>query len=130
MGSGENATLTLSVRAPARVDDGILDVTIEIVAGGFAGKYNAYIFERELIDLRNELKRIYKNLRGRTKFETSEYIVPEKPLEFEIIGNGRGQFDVAGVARHENNRLVFDLEFDQSYIPAMMRELDEIIGCP
>lgn len=93
-------------------------------------KYNAYIFERDLVHLRDELKRIYQNLGGRTKFETSECLVPEKALEFEIVGNGRGQFDVAGVARHQNNRLVFDLEFDQSYIPTMMRELDEIIDCP
>lgn len=129
MGSGETGRLTMSVNAPARVDDWILDVTIEIIAGGFTGKYNAYIFERDITGLRDELRRIYKNLRGRANFETLEYILQEKALEFEIIGNGRGQFAVAGVARHENNRLVFDLEFDQSYIPAMVRELDELIIC-
>ena len=130
MGFDTNARLMVSVVPPSRIDDWILDVTIEIIAGGFSGKYNAHIFEQELTHLRDELNRIYKNLRGTTKFETLEFIVSEKPLEFEILGNGLGQFAVAGVARHENNRLVFNLEFDQTYIPAMVRELDEIIHCP
>lgn len=119
MGFGEGDRLMMSVAPPSRVDDQILDVTIEIVAGGFTGKYNAYIFERELVHLRDKLNRIYKNLAGSMKFETLGWLFAERKLEFEITGNGRGQFAVAGVARHENNRLVFDLEFDQSYIPAM-----------
>lgn len=94
------------------------------------GKYNAYIFDQELIHLRDELNRIYKNLAGSLKFETLGWMFTEKKLEFEVNGNSRGQFDAVGVARHENNRLVFNFEFDQSYIPAMIRELDELIECP
>ena len=130
MGFEENSRLTMSVTTPSRIDDWIFDVTVEITAGSFSGKYNAFIFEQELTRLRDELNRIYKSLSASLKFETLGFAHSQTPLEFEVTGNGRGQFDVVGVARHQNNRLVFNTEFDQSYIPAMMRELDEIIECP
>ncbi len=130
MGFGQDDNLTMSVTSPSRVDDWVLNVRVKIISSGFAGKYNAYIFEQELTHLRDELSRIYRNLAGSLRFETLGFVLSEKPLEFEIRGNGRGQFDVLGVARHESNRLVFHVEFDQSYIPSMVRELEEIIECP
>ncbi|MBW3636480.1 MAG: hypothetical protein KY445_08460 [Armatimonadetes bacterium] len=85
---------------------------------------NHYLAD-EILRLRAELERLYNNLSGSLKFQTLE-----GQMEFEITGNGRGNFEIQGEAVDRlggGSRLCFSFEaFDQTFIPQMLRELAEI----
>ncbi|RYX81674.1 hypothetical protein EON83_23040 [bacterium] len=110
--------------AGARYDDWV-DVGVEIKAGGFIARYKAQFFVNEILILQADLERLYNNLSGSLKFQTLE-----GQLEFEITGNGRGNFETQGEAWDKSggqSRLCFSFEtFDQTYIPQMLKELAEI----
>jgi hypothetical protein len=74
---------------------------------------------------RSGLEQIYRELSGSTKFETTE-----EQLEFMISGDGKGHFGVSGVAQDivgTGNKLEFQFYIDQTYLPVIIRELDEIL---
>lgn len=104
-----------------------INVDVEIKAGGFDARYTSQFLVNEILLLQEELERLYNNLLGSLKFQTFE-----GQLEFEIIGNGRGQFKTQGEAWDKSggeSRLYFSFEaFDQTFIPQMLRELAEIKG--
>lgn len=104
-----------------------MDVEVEIKAGGFSGRYKAQFLAQDIPQLQAELERLYSNLSGSLKFQTLE-----GQLEFEISGDGRGHFQTKCIAIDSlgsENRLYFSLaEFDQTFIPQMIRELSEING--
>jgi hypothetical protein len=102
-----------------------ISVEIYIKAGGFTGCYEAWFDLQDFIRLRAGFHLLYTSLSASVKFETME-----GQLEFEVVGDGRGHFEIRGVAGDTDfvsNQLRFFLEIDQSYIPAIIQDLDGII---
>ena len=72
-----------------------------------------------------ELKTIYENLNGFASFSTLE-----EQLELKIQGDGFGHFSIEG---HANNGLIpkrtlqFELSFDQTQLPDLIRQLERIV---
>jgi hypothetical protein len=101
-----------------------LEADVEIAAGAFSGSFVAELRTDELAYLRERLSALYENLLGRVRFE------PTEPwLRMEIRGDGRGHFEA--ICRADDcpgigNRLEFRLEFDQTELPGMLRDLDAV----
>ena len=117
----------LKVHAHCPANDEWVNVEVGVGAGGFVGGFGANFLVRDFVHLRSELQRLYDDLSGSMKFETLE-----RQLEFEIIGNGRGHFDIYCLIEDRSSgvpcRMEFGFDFDQSYIPAILRDLDNIIS--
>jgi hypothetical protein len=100
-------------------------VNVRLGVGGFRGSFAAYFESRDFVQLRADLKKLYKNLNGSALFEPIE-----GQLMMKIEGDGQGHFEAQCVAvdRAENgNELKFILQFDQTYIPNVLNDLDETI---
>ncbi len=98
---------------------------VAVEAGGFSGKFECYLMTTDFERFKQELSRIYNTLDGTALFNTLE-----GQVKIEIRGDGIGHFeancsvmDFAGTG----NKLVFDINFDQTVIPGMVRQLDNII---
>ena len=130
---GRDTSEYLSVQITGRSHPGSQDywdgnwvnADIEIDAGGFHGRYGAYLRAEELKDFRNALSLLYSFDSKEAKFETME-----EQLSIHITGNGLGHYtaecealDQAGIG----NRLIFSLEFDQTEIPEMLKALDAFV---
>jgi hypothetical protein len=129
--AGRGDYLTIHVLGIPKITDSPYedweDVSVEIKAGGFVGRYGAQFLADEILRLQAELEGLYSKLSGSLKFQPLE-----GQLEFEITGDGRGHFGIQGEAVDRSgseSRLSFSFEpFDQSFIPQMLEELAEIEG--
>jgi len=78
----------------------------------------------EFVRFRDDLRALYDKLKGAVAFETMEHW-----LAIHIEGDGRGHFTVECEARDQpgmGNKLLFDLAFDQTELPTLLRDLDEL----
>ncbi len=101
-------------------------VTVEIKSGGFSGQFKAEFLLQDLTRLYADLQRLHHDLLGSLTFHTLE-----AQLEFEMVGDGRGHFEVTGIARDKQgsqNELFFCFAFDQTFVPTTLGELDDIIS--
>ncbi|MDX2051867.1 MAG: hypothetical protein SFV15_05700 [Polyangiaceae bacterium] len=105
-------------------DGNWIDCTVVVAAGGFRGEYVACLRAEEFVSFRRDLERLYAELRGQGQFRSMEEWVT-----LDFAGDGRGTFrgtcrlrDRAG----DGNLLEFGIEFDQTDVPAMVRDLKEI----
>lgn len=105
---------------------GYLRVEVEIKAGKFSGRLETEFSTHEVVQLYRELRALYFSLSGSLTFSPLE-----GNLEFKMSGDGRGHFEVDGVARDglvDANELSFVLLFDQTEIPSTIREMEEMVG--
>jgi hypothetical protein len=105
-------------------DGNWIDCVITATAGGFRAEYTACLRAEELAGFRGDLERLHRDLEGRGGFKSME-----EWLTIEVVGDGRGHFK--GPCRlHDRagggNTLRFDVEFDQTEIPAMLKQLQKI----
>ena len=105
-------------------DGNWIDCLVTATAGGFRAEYAASLRAEELVGFESDLERLHRELQGRGGFKSME-----EWLTIEVIGDGRGHFrgpcrlrDRAG----DGNTLLFDIEFDQTDIPAMLEQLRKI----
>jgi hypothetical protein len=105
-------------------DGNWIDCLVTATAGAFRGEVAACLRAEELAGFRRDLERLYRDLEGRGGFKSME-----EWLTIELVGDGRGHFkgpcrlrDRAG----HGNLLLFDVELDQSEIPAMLTQLRRI----
>jgi hypothetical protein len=105
-------------------DGNWLSASVDVAAGSFRGAYDASLRAEELARFRDQLRPLYRALAGRATFETTECC-----LGIQVEGDGKGHFhakcfavDVPGTG----NRLTFTLDFDQTELPYVLRELDTI----
>ena len=107
-------------------DDNCLDCYVELKFGGFTGAFEASFLTSELIALLPQLEELYKTLEGSASFTSMEH-----QLEFTITGNGLGSFEIEGEAMDEAgpaNLLKFYSDFDQTFLPRVIRQLTAIVN--
>jgi hypothetical protein len=109
----------------ADYDDGNwVYATIEIAAGSFRGSFEALLRAEEFVRFRDELRPLYERLTGKATFDTMEGW-----LRIDVQGDGKGQFHAACEAIDQpglGNRLRFKIDFDQTELSAIVRDLDAI----
>ena len=105
-------------------DKNWLETNIDVKAGAFTGNFEANFMTIDFERFKNELIILYNNLERAAKF-----ISYENQVEITIKGNGFGHLiafcklmDSVGVG----NELEIELSFDQTQIPKMIKELDNI----
>ena len=107
-------------------DNSWLTSQVTINVGMFSGQFSAQLQSHDFIYFRDALKKLFNTLIGQAKFETIE-----GQIEIIFMGNGRGGISVTGCAMDSpgcGNSLDFNFNIDQSYIPNIICELDEIIS--
>jgi hypothetical protein len=101
-----------------------ITIRIDVSAGSFYGVYSTEILRDELVAFRSELGKLYSFEAPGAHFNPIEH-----GLYIDAKGDGRGNFEARCEAKDGNgNALKFNLEFDQTDIPQMTKELDEIIA--
>ena len=105
-------------------DGGWIDAEVSVAAGAFRGEYVACLRAEEFVRFRQDLERLYRELRGSGSFHSTEGWVT-----VEVTGDGQGHFagrcrasDAAG----DGNVLEGELAFDQTDLPAMIEALRAI----
>jgi len=97
---------------------------VAVVVGAFRGSYEAVLRTDEFARFRDDLQVLHNSLKGGATFETME-----RWLAIHIEGDGRGHFTAKCEARDQpgmGNQLTFELAFDQTELPAVLRDLDEL----
>ena len=130
-GPSEQERITIDVRSYERPasgeywDDNWLVTNISVVVGGFCGRVGANIMTAELVRFSEELYVLYERLTG-----TAEFTTLEGQLLLKLTGDGRGHIQLEGQVLDQagiGNRLSFALDFDQTFLPQSMRDLDSIL---
>ena len=105
-------------------DGNWLLVTVTVATGAFRGCFEAQLRTDEFLRFREQLRTLYEKLVGPAVFD------PIEPwLRIGIEGDGRGHFRASCRADDNpgiGNVLTFTAEFDQTDLPALLRELDGI----
>ncbi|QDV33190.1 WapI family immunity protein [Tautonia plasticadhaerens] len=128
MGDRRGAHLLLrpaELDRPGESGDDWLVTEVVIAAGGFSGRFRAFLRAEELAGFRSRLATLHDELRGEAVLDCTDGW-----LRVAVSGDGRGGL----VARCEatddpaiDNRLRFVLLLDQSYLPGMIDGLDAIL---
>lgn len=107
-------------------DGNWLDAKVNLSAGGFSGTLYGQVRTTELVAFQKELLTLYETLSG-----TAEFSTIENWIFIRAIGNGRGHLlwdcmvsDQVGGAY--GNILNFKLQLDQTFIPDILRSLEQI----
>lgn len=106
-------------------DKNWIKTKIEIKAGVFTGKYLGEFMTHDFVNFKKELQHLYANLNSSATFDGLEGY-----LKLTIKGDDLGHLDLTCIATDkpvDGNELVSHLILDQTYIPALLRQLDEII---
>jgi hypothetical protein len=105
-------------------DNNWIKSNVRVKAGAFTGQFDIELMTTDFEKFKQELSRLYDKLDGTALFDTLEGQVVIK-----IKGDGIGHFeadcsvmDYAGTG----NKLEFELNFDQTIIPELVRQLDTI----
>jgi hypothetical protein len=105
-------------------DGNWIHADIEVAAGAFRGRYEAQLRAEEVHAFRDEMRALGSKLDGMAAFKTIE-----EWLRMQIVGDGRGHFRAschAIDAPDGGTRLTFEVSFDQTELPAIVRALDRI----
>jgi len=102
---------------------------IDVCVGGFPGQVKAALRSEDFRRFHRDLACLYEELRGEATFETLEGW-----LQLKVVGDGLGHFAMDGEVTDypgTGNRLRFELSFDQTEVPPMLRSLAAILAvCP
>lgn len=112
--------------ATEKWDQKWLQTKIEVKGGSFKGSYLAELMTDDFKDLKRKLFKLYNNLNGAADFNDLE-----RHLELKIKGDGIGHFDMQVIASDNSvylSTLAFTFQFDQTQIPKMVAQLENIIA--
>ena len=105
--------------------DGWLPSNVAVRVGAYTADYpsdlDCWAFSR----FHDELQSLYQRLVGTATFSTYE-----RQLELTLTGDGLGHMAVAGVAMDSagtGHRLTFRLQIDQTDLPRLISEVDEVV---
>jgi hypothetical protein len=102
-------------------EDGWLSADVDIAVGRFRGSYPADFDTFAFSEFSKQLAVLYKTLSGSAEFTSLESQL-ERKLKCDALGHisVRGEArDVAGIG----NKLLFDLEIDQTHVPQILNSL-------
>jgi hypothetical protein len=121
---GANGDRIVIRRTSPNLQDGWFDTDLEIHCDGWRGQFKACFMHGELGDFARELRILHEKLAGKVA------LVPVEPnLEITFTGDGKGRISVDGIARnhfHTGTRLSFHFDIDQTFLPGLIRGLEEI----
>ena len=107
-------------------DDGNWLVSrVSVRAGAWSGIGTASLRAEDFVDFLRQIRILLQNPTAQAIFTTME-----GQLEFRLSGDRLGHVTVEGEALDQpgvGNRLCFRFEVDQSYLPALISALEEII---
>lgn len=106
-------------------DKNWLNVIIQVKAGAFSGKFDAYFQTADFIGLWHQLKELYNDLGKQFKFSTLE-----DQLTMDFTGDELGHININVRAQDQagvGNILEFDLNIDQTDVKVLIDQLNEII---
>ncbi|HTN71038.1 MAG TPA: hypothetical protein VMO00_08095 [Methylomirabilota bacterium] len=104
-------------------------VTVTVTCSGFQGEFVAWLQSEDLRRFRSDLLTMYRvvGVPGSARLCSAE-----PGIDIELIMDARGH--IVGLYRFESERvngtptmLSGELEMDQSFIPALTKQLDELI---
>jgi hypothetical protein len=93
--------------------------------GGFQASFEAHLLASEFPPFRDALQTLWNDLRGEATFTTMEGQVTVR-----VRGDGRGHMSVSGELEDIagiGNRLVFELELDQTCLVSTLSQFDDVI---
>lgn len=101
-----------------------LTCQVEVRADGFRADLPCYFLTEDFPRLHDQLKDVYSS-----SASDAEFMTLEGQLEFRVTRDERGGMELFGHLReHGNgNRLHFLLQFDQSYLPQFLQDLESLI---
>jgi hypothetical protein len=101
-----------------------LHCQVELRVGAFSAAYQTNVRAVEFKQFREELAPVYESLIGRAEFQPLE-----QGVCLAIVGDGLGHFVATCKARDDpafGSSLRFELRFDQTYLPEILRGLTRI----
>lgn len=93
--------------------------------GGFRAEFAAQLRAEEFSSFRSGVAALHESLRGNAQFATME-----EQLLLDVSGDGRGHIRLQGRARDRagsSNALSFEIDFDQTYLAATLRQLNALV---
>jgi hypothetical protein len=104
-------------------DDNWVNVKVSIAAGAFTGTFDAAFLTHDFVRFRAELQSLHEKLKGEAIFSTLE-----EQLFIKLTVDEVGRIAVEGMAMdHPGVELKFVFDLDQSYLPKIISDLDEIV---
>lgn len=101
---------------------------VTVDAGVFKGDYDTEAEVWDFQQLKQQLQNIYENLNGGAYFKPLE-----NGLSLDIKGDGLGHLELHCIANPSflnpalDQKLSFDLQFDQTFIPRLVRQIEQFI---
>lgn len=127
LGGSEQERLEVEVLSSPVKDEGYewVSVRVSLKVGGFSARFNASFLATDFVKFRNELQVLSDKLKGNATFETVE-----GQLRLKLGVDKLGHITVAGEVSDEagiGNKLIFNMNIDQSYLPHTIRQLGTVI---
>ena len=107
-------------------DGNWLNCEVEVMAGRFRGRVLGTFRAEEFARLRSDVASLVESDEGQASFATMEC-----QLSFELIKDKMGGVRCKGVLMEDpaqEDRLIFSVQLDQSYLPRLLSELDEVVA--
>jgi hypothetical protein len=102
-----------------------IKTNVTVKGGKFSGQFSGDFMTVDFEKFKQELFRLYNNLKG-----TAKFIDLEGYLELKITGNGIGHFEVEVKACDQpgvnGSELTFTMGFDQTELNELVNQLDRI----
>lgn len=101
-----------------------INCRFEAKSGGFTGNFEGTLMTTDIESFKQQLKRVYSSLKGTANLESLENY-----LSIVLTGDGIGHLEARCTLRESNlplNELTFELEFDQTFLPNIMNQLNNI----
>jgi hypothetical protein len=106
--------------------EGWTEGAIEISVNGFQGRISAYFEVDDFVQFHDELRALYRDLKGRARLTPRE-----RQFLLTIAVNDIGHISVSGEAwsraTHEN-KLEFEFDLDQTFLAAPIDELGQFLA--
>jgi hypothetical protein len=107
-------------------DGNWIDCELQIVAGGFRGRFRADLRSEEFHTFLEEVEGLSRTVQGTASFSTME-----GQIAFSLTDDGQGHvrvtgeaIDVAGIG----NRLQFAFDIDQTHLPPICQSLEHLLA--
>lgn len=102
------------------------DCEVNARLGGFGANFRCDIPGHDLRRFLDELRKLDSSIVGKAVFETLE-----RQVAFTLKGDQRGHIQIAGTLVDSivnGNRLSFDFQIDQSYLPSLIQDLSSLLA--